>query len=73
MQGRARRDAGGWLVLAASPTFALMGLMTALYGDQALALCLQTGHSSILGGMAVMYLLMAVFHLAPWFRLRGSS
>ena len=73
MEGRSRSGAGGWLGLAASPTFTLMGLMTALHEDQALALCSQAGHSSILGGMAAMYLLMAVFHLAPWLRLGGSS
>jgi hypothetical protein len=73
MEGRARPGADGWLGLAASPTFALMGLMTALHDDQALALCLEAGHSSSLGGMAAMYLLMAVFHLAPWLRIGSRS
>jgi hypothetical protein len=73
MRRRARPGADGWLGLAASPTFALMGLMTALHDDQALALCSEAGHSSSLGGMAAMYLLMAVFHLAPWLRIGSRS
>ena len=63
-----------WLTLAAAPTFALMALMTVLLGDaHDAALCSEAGLSSPLSGMAPMYLLMAAFHLAPWFRLSESS
>lgn len=55
------------LALAAAPTFAAMALFTAIGGGGPLdALC---SGASPLGGMAPMYLLMSVFHAAPWFRL----
>lgn len=61
------------LSLTAAPTFALMALLTLLAGgDQATPLCSQAGHASPLFGMAPMYLLMAAFHLVPWFRLTAS-
>ena len=57
------------LSLAASPTFALMALLTVCFGDgRADLLCSAVG-ASPLGGMVPMYLLMAVFHAAPWLRL----
>ena len=71
---RVALGAAGWLSLAASPTFALMALMTGLFGDgPAATLCTQAGLPSVLSGMGPMYLLMAAFHLAPWLRLRASS
>jgi hypothetical protein len=61
------------LALAAAPTFALMALLTALPGDShAAILCSQAVGPSALTGMAPMYLLMAAFHLPPWFKL-GSK
>jgi len=58
------------LALAAAPTFAAMALVTALSGDAALdLLCAATLHGSRMDGMALMYLLMAAFHLPPWLRL----
>lgn len=66
--------AAEWLSLAASPTFGLMALLTAIVGDaHVAALCTQAGLPSPLTGMVPMYLMMAAFHLAPWFRLTGSS
>jgi len=74
----ARGDDGGamaglvmakWLRLAATPSFAIMALLTvALDSGQPNALCLTAG-SFQPGGMAPMYLLMAVFHSAPWLHL----
>ena len=62
--------AADWLSLAAAPAFALMALLTALMGDgHAAILCSQSEPPSAFTGMVPMYLLMAAFHLAPWFRL----
>ena len=65
----------GFLHLAASPTFALMALsmLTLDSGGQG-ALCAAVGGSGF-NGMAPMYFLMALFHLAPWLKFlsrRGS-
>ena len=66
------RGASRWLCLAASPTFALMALVTAVSGEPGMN-CM-TGQSQ-LAGMVPMYLLMSAFHLAPWLKLMsgGSS
>ena len=66
--------AADWLSLAATPTFALMAVLTVLAGDtHAVPLCTQAGHPWMLSGMAPMYLLMAAFHLAPWLRRSARS
>ena len=64
-----------FLHLAASPTFVLMALSTFVLdsGGQG-ALCAAVGGAGF-NGMVPMYLLMAVFHLAPWLKFlsrRGS-
>ena len=63
------RGAADWLYLAAAPTFAVMALLTGLFGGgPADALCSVAGVSP-LSGMVPMYLLMSAFHLAPWLKL----
>ena len=66
----AARKAANGLHLAAAPTFATMALLTGVLGS-ADALC-STTSASPLGGMVPMYLLMSVFHLAPWLKLIAS-
>ena len=58
------------LQLAAAPTFAAMALLTAIAGNGAVdILCAAALGASPLSGMTAMYLLMSVFHAAPWLRL----
>jgi hypothetical protein len=62
--------AANWLCLAAAPTFAIMALLTSVFGGGAPDLLCSTAHNaSPLGGMALMYWLMSAFHLAPWLKL----
>ena len=69
----AARSLSDWLYLAAAPTFAIMALLTGvLGGGQPDILCSTAEHSSPLGGMTSMYLLMSAFHLAPWLNLIAS-
>lgn len=59
------------LALAASPTFALMALASALIDrGPAGAFCGTAPGGWPLDEMVVMYLLMSAFHLSPWLRLR---
>ena len=67
--GPAGRVAAEWLCFAAAPTFAVMALLTAFDGGQQDLLCAAMQHASPLGGMVPMYLLMSVFHVAPWLKL----
>jgi hypothetical protein len=58
--------AANFLYLAATPTFAIMALLTAVLGGGSPdALC----GASPLSGMVPMYLLMCAFHTAPWLKL----
>lgn len=70
MTGPSRSAVAGWIGLAASPVFVLMAALT--YAAEHVVvdwLCADgPGHGA--SGMIPMYLLMAVFHLPPWLRLR---
>ncbi len=73
----AARGAADWLSLAAAPTFAAMALLTVVSGRGDM-LCSAEHVASPLTGMVAMYLLMSVFHSAPWLKLvfaagRGNS
>jgi hypothetical protein len=79
--GRARRDDASvaaargakWLGLAATPTFAMMALLTAALGAGAPSGLCSAQDASPLTGMVPMYLLMSAFHLAPWLKLIASG
>jgi hypothetical protein len=65
---RTKTSVTGALSLAATPTFAVMALLTAVNGDSMPdILCSAAG--SPLTGMVPMYVLMSVFHLTAWLRL----
>lgn len=63
--------AAHWLSLAATPTFALMALLTGVFGGQPDMLC--AADASPLSGMVLMYLLMSAFHVAPWLKLIAKT
>ncbi|HTV27672.1 MAG TPA: hypothetical protein VMF32_07805 [Xanthobacteraceae bacterium] len=71
-RGAAARIAADWLCLAASPTFAVMALLTAFGGGEPDFLCAAMDHASPLSGMTAMYLLMSAFHSAAWLKLIGG-
>ena len=61
--------AADWLGLAAVPTFALMALLNGVFGGDPMdMLCSAVHGASPLSGMALMYVLMSVFHSAPWLK-----
>jgi hypothetical protein len=63
----AARGLAYWLSLAAAPTFAIMALLTGVVGGGSPdMLCSAMQSTSLLSGMAPMYLLMSAFHLPPW-------
>ncbi len=73
-EGVASLGAADWLCLGATPTFAIMALLTAGFGGaQADLLCLTSPDAFALGGMAPMYVLMGVFHAAPWLRVLSGG
>ena len=61
--------AADWLSLAATPVFALMALQTAAHGGPADILCSAAQGALPFSGMVPMYLLMSVFHSAPWVKV----
>ena len=57
------------LYLAATPTFAIMALLSSMSTESADMMC-STAHGAWqLGGMVPMYALMSAFHSAPWLKL----
>src|SRR5215472_3177866 len=61
-----------WLCLGAAPTFAIMALLTCVFGGQTDILCSATAPTSPLTGMIPMYLLMSAFHSSSWLKLMSS-
>jgi hypothetical protein len=58
------------LRLAAAPSYAVMALVTGILGESPKdVLCVATHHASLPSGMSWMYMLMSVFHSAPWLKL----
>jgi hypothetical protein len=57
-----------WLCLAAAPTFAIMALLTGVFGARDI-LCSAGRGALSLSGMVPMYLLMSAVHAAPWLKL----
>jgi len=70
--GRCEAGAAGRLALAASPVFALMALVSAQDAPRH-ALCSAQSALLPVDGMTAMYLLMSLFHLAPWLGLARRS
>jgi hypothetical protein len=67
------RGAADWLCLAAAPIFAIMALLTGVYGGGPPDMLCSAAQGPLpLSGMVPMYLLMSTFHSAPWLRLLSS-
>ena len=62
----------GWLCLAATPTFAVMALLTGVLAGGPIDTLCAAGQGSPLNGMASMYLLMSAFHASPWLKLMSG-
>ena len=58
-----------WLCLAATPTFAILALLTGLLGGSPMDRLCSSGSGAPLSGMLPMYLLMSAFHSPPWLKL----
>ena len=62
-----------WLSLAAAPTFAALALLNGAFAaGQPSPLCAAAPGAWPVGDMGLMYLLMSVFHTAPWLRLLAA-
>ena len=65
---RAALNAADCLCLAATPAFAIMALATGVYGEPSMAGMMMPDASPV-AGMMPMYVLMSIFHAAPWLKL----
>ena len=65
----ATRGLAEFLCLAATPTFAVMALLTCVLGGGPTDGLCAAGQGSPLNGMVPMYLLMSAFHSSPWLKL----
>lgn len=67
--GAADRGVTEWLCLAVAPVCVLMALYVGVHdGSTGGGMAAAMHRASPLGGMAPMYALMSLFHLAPWVR-----
>jgi hypothetical protein len=64
-------DVAGRLGLAAAPTFALMAWISSV-GSPGMTMCSAASAFVPINDMALMYLLMSVFHLSPWLKLLAA-
>lgn len=64
-------DVVGRLGLAAAPTFALMAWISSV-GSPGMTMCSAASAFVPINDMALMYLLMSVFHLSPWLKLLAA-
>jgi hypothetical protein len=61
-------NASGRLGLAAAPVLALMSGITAINAP-GMTICTTAAPLAPINEMALMYLLMSIFHLSPWLKL----
>jgi len=64
-------DLAGWLGLAAAPTFALIAWISA-GGSPGMTMCSAASAFMPINDMALMYLLMSLFHISPWLKLLSA-
>ncbi|MFU0507506.1 hypothetical protein [Pseudaminobacter sp. NGMCC 1.201702] len=64
-------DAARRLGLAAAPTFALMAWISAV-GSPGMTMCFAVSAFVPINDMALMYVLMSLFHLSPWMKLLSA-
>jgi hypothetical protein len=72
MKNRSAFDAALLLRYAATPTCLVLALLNGIIGGPG-SLCGAMGMESPIGGMATMYMVMALFHAGPWFRLLSNA
>ncbi|HWK64208.1 MAG TPA: hypothetical protein VNS34_04670 [Rhizobiaceae bacterium] len=64
-------DMAGRLRLAAAPTFAVGAWISAV-GSPGMTICSAASAFAPINDMALMYLLMSLFHLSPWMTLLSA-